>query len=162
MYNLPHFTETNENVVFDFMQKNSFVIIAGSDGVFPVATHVPVEVKKENDTIVLTGHIMKNTTHHKAFLQNKNVMAIFSGPHCYVSASWYEKKDVASTWNYLDVQAKGTIEFYDEEKTIQIIHELTNKYEMPESEAAFDKLPDEYVNRLGESYHRFYHHSFIH
>ncbi len=148
MYTLPYFTEINEDVVFDFMQKNAFVIITGFDGTFPVATHVPVDVKKVGDAILLTGHIMKHTSHHTAFLQNNNVMAIFSGPHCYISASWYEKKNVASTWNYIDVQAKGTIHFYDEKETIKIIRELTDKYEPPESEAAFNKLPLEYIDKL--------------
>ncbi|MDQ6761111.1 MAG: FMN-binding negative transcriptional regulator, partial [Bacteroidota bacterium] len=96
----------------------------------------------------LTGHIMKNTDHHKAFLQNENVLVIFNGPHCYVSASWYQKKEVASTWNYIDVQAKGKIKFTDEDGTKKIIEEITDKYEGTESEAAFNKLPKEYVDRL--------------
>lgn len=148
MYNLPHFTEENEDRVFEFMQKNSFVNIVGYDGDYPVATHVPVDIKKEEGKIILTGHIMKNTSHHKAFVQNENVLVIFNGPHCYVSASWYVKKDVASTWNYIDVQAKGKIKFYDTERTKKIIHHLTDQYEIPGSEAAFDKLPHEYVDRL--------------
>lgn len=148
MYNLPHFTEENEDRVFEFMQENSFVNIVGYDGDYPVATHVPVDIKKEEGKIILTGHIMKNTSHHKAFVQNENVLVIFNGPHCYVSASWYEKKDVASTWNYIDVQARGKIKFYDTERTKKIIHHLTDQYEIPGSEAAFDKLPHEYVERL--------------
>ena len=105
-------------------------------------------LKKKQEKLVFTGHIMKNTDHHKAFLQNENVLVIFNGPHCYVSASWYEKKDVASTWNYIDVHAKGKIKFKDEQQTKKIIENITNKYEGLESEAAFNKLPKEYVDRL--------------
>jgi transcriptional regulator len=148
MYNLAHFTEEDETLVFDFMQKNYFVSIVGYDGDYPVATHVPVDVKKEDGKIILTGHIMKHTSHHKAFVQNENVLVIFNGPHCYVSASWYVKKDVASTWNYIDVQARGKIKFYDTEQTKQIIHNLTDQHESADSEAAFNKLPIEYVDRL--------------
>ncbi len=148
MYKLPHFTEENEDVVFDFMNRNSFAIITGYDGHFPVATHVPLEVEKEGETIIITGHMMKNTDHHKAFLQNENVLVIFNGPHCYVSASWYNKKQVASTWNYIDVHAKGKIKFTDEEGTKKIIESITDKYEGTESEAAFHKLSAEYVDRL--------------
>lgn len=39
----------------------------------------------------------------------KMYLVIFTGPHCYVSASWYVTKNVASTWNYMDVHAKGKI-----------------------------------------------------
>jgi len=148
MYKLPYFTEENEEAVFDFMKKNSFAIITGYDGNFPVATHVPLDVKKEGEQIIFTGHMMKKTDHHKAFLQNENVLVIFNGPHCYVSAAWYVKKDVASTWNYIDVHAKGKIKFEDEEQTKKIIENLTNNYEHANSDAAFDKLPKEYVDRL--------------
>jgi len=148
MYKLPYFTEENEEVVFDFMQKNSFAIITGCNQAFPVATHVPLDVKKEGGKIIFTGHMMKNTDHHKAFSQSENVLVIFTGPHCYVSASWYVKKEVASTWNYIDVHAHGTIKFTDEERTKKIIENLTNKYELSGSLAAFNKLPAEYVDRL--------------
>ncbi|MEO8862116.1 MAG: FMN-binding negative transcriptional regulator [Ginsengibacter sp.] len=149
MYKLPHFTEDNEELVYEFMQKNSFAILTGFDGNFPVATHVPLDIKKtDNNQFVFTGHMMKNTDHHKAFLQNENVLVTFTGPHCYVSAGWYVKKDVASTWNYMDVQAKGKITFGDEEETKKIIENITNKYEPSESDAAFSKLPKEYVDKL--------------
>ena len=148
MYKLPHFTEENEDVVFDFMNRNSFAIVTGYDGNFPVATHVPLDIKKEKGKIIFTGHMMKNTDHHKAFLKNENVLVIFNGPHCYVSASWYITKEVASTWNYIDVQAKGKIKFTNEEGTKKIIESVTDKYEGTESEAAFHNLPNEYVERL--------------
>lgn len=57
-------------------------------------------------------------------------------------------KNVASTWNYIDVQAKGKIKFTDEEGTKKIIEDLTNKHETLSSEAAFSKLSGEYINRL--------------
>ena len=148
MYKLPYFTEENEEVVFAFMNKNLFAIITGYNGNFPVATHVPLDIKKVGEQIILTGHMMKNTDHHKAFLQNENVLVVFNGPHCYVSASWYVKKEVASTWNYIDVHAKGKIKFTDEEGTKKIIESITDKYETKESDAAFNKLTQDYVDRL--------------
>ncbi len=148
MYKLPHFTEENENVVFDFMNDNSFAIITGCDDNFPVATHVPLDVKKEDGKIILTGHMMKNTDHYNAFLKNENVLVIFNGPHCYVSASWYQKKQVASTWNYIDVHAKGKIRFTDEDGTKKIIEAVTNKYEGIATEAAFHNLSADYIDGM--------------
>jgi transcriptional regulator len=148
MYKLPYFTEKNPEKVFEFMKKNPFVVIAGVYNDFPVATHVPLEIKKIDDKIILTGHIMKDTDHYKAFSKNQNVLIIFSGPHCYVSASWYVKKNLASTWNYMDVQAKGKIQFTNEEGTKKIIENITDQYEKSDSAAAFNKLPKDYVERL--------------
>lgn len=151
MYKFPYFTEPDEETVFELMQKTTFSLITGVYNNFPVATHVPLEVKRHNGKIILTGHIMKGTDHHKAFLENENVLVIFSGPNCYVSASWYVNKNVASTWNYMDVHVKGKIKLTGSDETKKIIENITNKYEQPESEAAFNKLPKEYVDRLSKA-----------
>lgn len=151
MYKFPYFTETDEEEVFAFMQKTTFALITGIYNNALVATHVPLEVKKINNKLIFTGHIMKGTDHHKAFLQNENVLVIFSGPNCYVSASWYVNKNVASTWNYMDVHAKGKIKFTSHAETKKIIENITDKYEQPKSEAAFNKLPIEYVEKLSKA-----------
>ena len=98
--------------------------------------------------MIFTGHIMRNTDHHKAFELNNNVLVVFNGPHCHVSASWYTDPLSGSTWNYMTVHAKGKITFGDEPGTRKIVELITNKFESPESEAAFSKLPVEYVDRL--------------
>jgi transcriptional regulator len=148
MYKVPYFTEEDEEKVYAFMVENPFAIVTGFGEDTPVATHVPLIINKENKSITLTGHLKKETDHHKAFSKNKNVLVIFSGPNCYVSASWYSQKTVASTWNYIAVHAKGEIEFVNEEITRDIIRELTNRYEPPQSEAAFDKLSNAYVDSM--------------
>lgn len=148
MYKLKYFTEEDNEKVIAFMEENSFALITGMGDEYPVATQVPLDIKIENDKIFLTGHMMKNTDHHKAFLKNENVLVIFNGPHCHVSASWYPNPVQASTWNYMSVHAKGKIRFGDEAQTKKIVEGLTNKYEKPDSPAAFSKLSNEYVDRL--------------
>ena len=151
MYQFPYFTEPDEEKIFEFLQKNPFAIITGIYNHFPVATHVPLEIKKCNGKLIFTGHIMKGTDHYKAFSENENVLVVFSGPHCYVRASWYVKKNVASTWNYMDVHARGKLKLTDDDETKKIIEDITNKYEHVESGAAFNKLPVEYVERLSKA-----------
>ena len=148
MYKLPYFTEEDPEAVLAFMKDYSFAVVTGFADPYPVASHLPLDIKKVDDKIVFTGHMMKNTDHHKAFVNNNKVLVIFNGPHCHVSASWYPNPGVASTWNYITVHAKGKITFGDEEQTKKIIEDLTDKYEAAESEAAFNKMPLEYVNRL--------------
>jgi transcriptional regulator len=148
MYKLPYFTTDNQDEILDFMHKNTFVTLVGFDGEFPVATQVPVKTIIEGDTIKLIGHVMTKTDHCKTFEQNPKVMAIFSGAHSYISASVYENPQSASTWNYKTVQAKGTIKLLNSEETYQVIKDLTNKYENPEtSPAAFNKMSDEYIQK---------------
>ena len=159
MYKFKYFTEEDNEKVMAFIKENSFAIIVGMGEKYPAATQVPLEIKFEdktenrkpqttNNKLFFTGHIMKNSDHHKAFLKNENVLVIFNGPHCHVSASWYTNPHVGSTWNYMTVHAKGKIFFGDEAQTKKIVEELTTKYEKPESEASFSKLSNDYVERM--------------
>ncbi|MDQ0636617.1 transcriptional regulator [Pedobacter sp. W3I1] len=148
MYKLPHFTANNQDEVLEFMHQNTFVTLIGFDGEFPVATQVPVKTLVEDGSIKLIGHIMTKTDHYKAFEQNPRVMAIFTGAHAYISASVYESPAAASTWNYKTVQAKGIIRLMTPEETYQVIKELTDKYEDPEtSPAAFNKMDEAYIQK---------------
>ena len=113
MYNLPYFKENDETVVLDFVHKHPFALIAGcSENNRPVATQIPVFIEKVGNKLFLTGHMMKNTDHHKAFEKNPAVLCVFTGPHTYVSATWYSNPHQASTWNYMSVHAKGVLRFW--------------------------------------------------
>src|SRR5215217_8782062 len=115
MYQIPYFKAKDQHDVIGFMHQHPFVVLTGCDADNrPVATHVPVLMEEREDKLYLLGHIMKQTDHHKAFLQNNNVLAIFTGPHTYVSASWYKDQQQASTWNYQAVHAKGKLQLLNE------------------------------------------------
>jgi len=98
MYNLPYFKEQDHEEVLQFMKEYPFVFLTGVNAENkPAATQVPVFIDEKDGKLFLTGHIMKNTDHHKAFLHNNNVLAVFTGPHTYVSATWYDNPHQAST-----------------------------------------------------------------
>jgi transcriptional regulator len=149
MYKFSYFTEEDPAKVIQFIKENSFGVITGFGKQYPVATHIPLDVVlREDGNLLLQGHLMKNTDHHKAFVENENVLVVFNGPHTYVSASWYENPQVASTWNYMAVHARGKIKFTDDAGTYEAIKAITNKYEGTESVAAFDRMPREYVMKM--------------
>lgn len=150
MYSLPYFKEENKEEVIRFMHAHPFVMLCGSDSSGkPVATQVPVLIKENDGQMMLFGHVMRNTDHHRAFMQNPNALALFVGAHTYVSASWYSNPNQASTWNYLSVHARGTIRFLEEDDLRKILDETTTKYEQNEnSPALFKHLTDDYINRL--------------
>src|SRR6476659_6009237 len=130
MYDLPYFKETDQELVRQFVRDHPFAFLSGCDKEHkPVVTQVPVFIDEKDNGIFLTGHIMKNTDHHKAFLSNPNVLAVFSSPHTYVSATWYDNPVQASTWNYISVHAKGLIRFGDEAMLVNVLKRLTLHYE---------------------------------
>src|SRR6476661_2852726 len=153
MYNLPYFKEKKSERLLTFMAEHPFVTLSGSneDGI-PVATQLPVLLDEHNGRAVLSGHFMRNTDHHKAFESNPNVLVLFTGPHCYVSASWYTEPATASTWNYMTVQVLGRMEFLGHDDLIDILKRTTEKFEDdPGSSASFDKLDPAYVEKLSKA-----------
>ena len=147
MYNLPYFKEQDEIGLLQFMRQHDFIVLTGTgnDGT-PVATQVPVLIRELDGKVFLEGHIMRNTDHHKAFSQNENVLALFVGPHAYISSSWYENPQQASTWNYMTVHAKGKISFGDKQHLLNILKETTDHYEGNAENYA--NLPEEYIQKL--------------
>ncbi len=151
MYNLPYFKEQDGEVVLEFMRQHPFVFLSGVDeNNKPVATQVPVFIDEKDGKLFLTGHIMRNTDHHKAFAINPNVLAVFTGPHTYVSATWYDDPHQASTWNYMSVHARGSIRFGDYGDLVAILKRLTLHYENNNSASTtvFDNLSSAYKEPL--------------
>ena len=147
MYDLPHHKEHNEEVVKEFIETYPFAFVTGCDSENrPIATQLPLIIEEIEGRKVLRGHLMKNTDHHKAFLHNKNVLAVFTGKHTYVSGSWYSNPHSASTWNYMSVHIKGNIRFLEEDALEEILRMTSLHFEdqNEQSPTVFDNLPTEF------------------
>jgi len=126
----------------------ALVTCQGKDGK-PVATHVPVIFDERDGHLILTGHVMRGTDHWHGFTANSDVLAVFSGLNCPVSASWYSDKNSGGTWNYMSVHARGTIRLLDQNALVELLRRLTNQFENdPDSGANFDDLSDDYVAKM--------------
>ena len=75
------------------------------------ANHLPMLFQDAKDGKVLRGHVARANPVWKS--GEGEALAIFLGPHAYVSPSWYPSKAVTGkavpTWNYITVHAKGAI-----------------------------------------------------
>lgn len=69
---------------------------------------------------MLLGHLAKANPHWKA-LHETEVLAVFQGPHAYISPSWYAESQAVPTWNYVAVHATGTCHIIQD---AQLLHEL--------------------------------------
>lgn len=149
MYNVAPFTDATQQEVRAFMRRHPFAVLAGADlQNRPVATQVPLFVDEDEERLLLRGHIMRNTLHYKAFEQNPQVLALFHGAHAYVSASWYSQPGQASTWNYMSVQAGGTMRFLDAAALRLLLQRTTNYFEASVGATArFETLSAAYVEQ---------------
>lgn len=108
MYIPPQFREEDSEKLLEFMQANSFATLVSVSNGVPFASHIPLVVTIEHDSIKLMGHLAQANPHWQAFSAGES-LAIFMGAHAYVSPSLYEQRENVPTWNYIAVHAYGVV-----------------------------------------------------
>jgi transcriptional regulator len=129
MYIPDIYKNENQEEITAFLKENSFGILINQTNGKLWATHIPLELgtNKEGKTI-LEGHISKENLQWKGFAENDRILAIFSGPHSYISPSWYDHENVP-TWNYIAVHVYGKIKIIEGDAVIESLKKLVDKYE---------------------------------
>jgi transcriptional regulator len=152
MYNYPHYKEQDKEKVIEFMRDHAFITLIGCDSKRRIeATQIPVLIEEKEGKLIIHGHIAKKSDHHRAFEENPNVLALFTGAHTYVSGTWYSGNPrQASTWNYISVHARGQIKFLDETALIDLLKKLSLHFENNnlQSSTIYNNLPVEYKEKL--------------
>jgi len=119
----------NQEEIRTFLVENSFGILVNQTDGKLCATHIPLEldINKEGKEVLL-GHLSKENPQWKGFTDHDKVLAIFSGPHSYISSSWYNHENVP-TWNYIAIHVYGKIKIIEGEAVINSLKKLVDKYE---------------------------------
>ena len=129
MYTPEIYKNENQEEIKKFLQENSFGILINQTNGKLWATHIPLELDtNENGATILSGHISKENPQWNGFIDNDQVLAVFSGPHSYISSSWYDHENVP-TWNYIAVHVYGKIKIIEGEAVIESLKKLVDKYE---------------------------------
>jgi transcriptional regulator len=102
------------------------VVSAGADGLF--ATHIPLLLRRDEGRLgALYGHVARSNPHVK--LLGSEALVVFSGPHGYVSPTWYSDRTTnVPTWNYVAVHCTGTAVAVDRDQLAHL-SEMAEKYE---------------------------------
>lgn len=125
------------------------LITATAEGL--VATALPMivdEMEGENGT--LYGHIARANPQWR-MAPIGEAMALFMGPHAYITPSWYATKRttgrVVPTWNYVAVHAYGPVEFFtDADRLRQVVTRLTTLHEALRAEPwAVGDAPEAFI-----------------
>ena len=99
MYLRPAFVETDLEKIAALVTAHSFgvLVTTGADGVS--ASHIPFTVARDGEALLLEGHLGRANP-QCAELAGGQGLAIFGGPHAYVSPSWYATQPAVPTWDY--------------------------------------------------------------
>ena len=135
MYQPPHFREDRIEVMHDFMRAHPFVTLVSFEGDGLSANHLPLVLHADlSERGTLRGHGAQANPFWRNFHGSVEVLAVFQGPHHYISPSWYPSKaehgKVVPTWNYAVVHAHGPISVFDDgEWLLAHLQALTSQQE---------------------------------
>ncbi|MGQ0543738.1 MAG: FMN-binding negative transcriptional regulator [Betaproteobacteria bacterium] len=147
MYSPPYNRLENRAELLEFMRANSFVMLVTGTGGTLHASHLPAMVHERGDSLSIDMHMARANPQWREFF-DEEVLAVFPGPHAYVSPRWYEEKERVPTWNYAAVHAYGVprIVTQPSEKLVsqrRLIASLDAEW-LPK----FDALGAEYVAKM--------------
>lgn len=145
MYVPAHFAETDRTRLHDFIEQNSFGLLVSQVEGQPFASHLPMLlVRRAGPHGCLIGHMAKANAQWRQ-ADGQSVLAVFSGPHAYISPAWHEAQNVVPTWNYVAVHVYGRLEVVQEPGALVAI--ARDYVEFYESAWKLD-APDEFVDRM--------------
>jgi len=138
MHNPDPFRQPDAAKLRAFIREHPFATLVSAAEEGPFVSHIPLYLNERGEALV--GHVARGNGHWR--LAGAKSLAIFHGPHAYISASWYGMPDVVPTWNYLAVHVRGTLAALDAEETSRVLDRMIVEHE-PD--------PAAFRARLGES-----------
>ena len=119
----------DQEAIRAFLRANAFGLLINQTNGKLWATHIPLELEINTEgEEVLMGHISKENPQWTAFESNDQVLTVFTGPHAYISSSWYDHENVP-TWNYTAVHVYGKVKIIEGDAVIDLLTKLVDKYE---------------------------------
>ncbi len=116
MYTPVSFEVTDPEVILSHVRAHPFAtLITGGDD-SPLASHLPLLPIEVQGQVLLEGHLARPNTQWQA--AGCRALAIFHGPHAYISAGWYQTPGTVPTWNYTAVHAQGMISIVDDQEEL--------------------------------------------
>ncbi|KNX38510.1 FMN-binding negative transcriptional regulator [Luteipulveratus halotolerans] len=148
MYLPAHTAVDDRAQIEEFVRRTGVasLVTVGADGV-PDSTTVPV--LWEGDRLI--AHLARANPQVARVVEGASALAVVRGPDGYITPSWYASKAehgrVVPTWNYTEVQIRGTVTTYDDaDRLLDVVTRLTDHHEIQrDSPWAVTDAPDKYV-----------------
>lgn len=139
MYIPAYYRQENQEELTEFIRSHPFGMIISARDNLPVVTHIPFELVMEEGVPVLLGHI-SGANPQKTQLSEGTVLAVFTGPHSYISAALYDHPNV-STWNYTAVHVQGEVSQQPPDELQRHLLRMMQQYDAGKPTANLQHLP---------------------
>jgi transcriptional regulator len=126
-----HFAAPDRAAIARLLHDHAFATLVTPVRPEPLVTHLPLICVADCEPHgTLLGHFARANPHVQRAADAESI-AIFHGPHAYVSPSWYADPATAvPTWNYAVVHAHGTLELArDASATRAILDAMIHRFE---------------------------------
>lgn len=158
MYNPQHFREERTEVLIDAICSIRLAALVTATGEGLEVTHLPLLPRQADDgSWCLDGHMARPNPHWRTG-PGAPTVAIFQGPHAYVTPALYPGKrehgKVVPTWNYVVVHAHGALTAHDDAQWLRRhLDDLTDAAETKHAEAGripwrTSDAPDGYIEAV--------------
>jgi len=133
MYTPRAFEVTDDARLHALMRNYPFAVLVSTRGGALEATHLPFMVDASRGAHgTLLGHMARANPHWRQFDGSHEATVIFTGPHAYVSPSWYADPHTVPTWNYAVVHAHGRPAVIDDRQRVrELLGTLVARHEAP-------------------------------
>jgi transcriptional regulator len=109
MYLRPAFVETNPARIAGLIRDNPFGLLVTTGPGGMEASHIPFIMEPAGEEFTLLGHLAASNPQCAA-LDGGTALAVFGGPHAYVSPSWYRTQPAVPTWDFCAAHVSGRLE----------------------------------------------------
>lgn len=150
MYTPKQFEMNDPAELTAFMEHYNFAALVTNHEGSITATHLPFMLdssRGEHGTLI--AHLARTNPQWQNF-NDQEALVIFTGPHAYVSPSWYEKPQVnVPTWNYTAVHAYGVPRIVEDPQEIYaMLDQLVTAHESSYEHPWPMQSAEEHVHRL--------------
>lgn len=150
LYIPTHFRVDDRARLVEFIRDNAFGTLVSSGPAGLHVSHIPFIAESGGDgSVRLLGHVARANHQWRSLEAADAAVAIFQGPHAYVSPTWYEHHPAVPTWNYAVVHAHGKPRLMDEARLRDLLLRLSSHYEAGRpSPWRMEDLASDYVAKL--------------
>jgi transcriptional regulator len=155
MYVPPRSRESRVPVLIDAVERIRFGTLVTLGGGQLHATHLPMTIDASRGPKgTLIGHVARNNPQWRDADEPIAGIASFLGPNFYVTPAWYATKretgKVVPTWNYIAVEARGNVHFFDDRtRLLAIVERLTDLQESPRDHRwSVADAPEPYIESM--------------
>ena len=143
MYVPKHFSVADRDSLECVIHDNPSGLLVGVVDGAPFATHLPFLLDGDR----LLAHVARGNPHWRVIDGKTEMLAVFSGPHAYVSPRWYAAGPAVPTWNYVAVHVYGAPRIIDDTTSVRaLLDRLVAEYEA--GAWALDGQDPDYVDRM--------------